>query len=129
LQRLVRSKRTLIKHALGINNLPIEITEETVSFPWFGQLKPEETTAYTHFIDKLVKLAMKLQRVTCYSREYTNERYSFRGFLLKLGFIGKEYKTDRRILLQNLSGNASYLHGPRKEEKPDDTNYPATQEA
>lgn len=129
LQRLVRSKSTLIKHALGINNLPIEITEETVSFPWFGQLKPEETTAYTHFIDKLVKLAMKLQRVTCYSREYTNERYSFRGFLLKLGFIGKEYKTDRRILLQNLSGNASYLHGPRKEEKPDDTNHPATQEA
>lgn len=129
LQRLVRAKSTLIKHALGINSLPIEITEETVSFPWFGQLKPEETTAYTHFIDKLVKLAMKLQRVTCYSREYTNERYSFRGFLLKLGFIGKEYKTDRRILLQNLSGNASYLHGPRKEEKPDDTNHPATQEA
>ena len=123
LQRLVRAKSTLI------NSLPIEITEETVSFPWFGQLEPEEATAYTHFIDKLVKLAMKLQRVTCYSREYTNERYSFRGFLLKLGFIGKEYKTDRRILLQNLSGNASYLHGPRKEEAIDDTIHPATQEA
>lgn len=116
LQRLVRAKASLIKHALGVNDLPIEITEETVSFPWFNKVKPEEAEAYTHFIDKLVKLSMKLQRVTSHSREYSNERYSFRGFLLKLGFIGKEYKTDRRILLQNLSGNASFLHGPRKEE-------------
>ena len=26
-------------------------------------------------------------------------------FLLRLGFIGNEYKTERKILLKNLSGN------------------------
>lgn len=114
LQRLVRAKVTLIKHALGVNDLPIEITDETISFPWFGKVTPEEAKAYAHFLDKLVKLSMKLQRVTSRPREYSNERYSFRGFLLKLGFIGKEYKTDRRILLKNLSGNASFLHDPKK---------------
>ena len=40
LQRLVRAKATLIKHALGVNDLPIEITDETVSFPWFGKVTP-----------------------------------------------------------------------------------------
>ncbi|MGY0270971.1 hypothetical protein ACW2AE_04635 [Limosilactobacillus fermentum] len=45
LQRLVRAKSTLIKHATRHYSLPIEITEETVSFPWFGQLETEEATA------------------------------------------------------------------------------------
>jgi hypothetical protein len=33
-----------------------------------------------------------------------NEKYAFRCFLLRLGFIGEEYATTRKILLQNLSG-------------------------
>lgn len=37
-----------------------------------------------------------------------NEKYAFRCFLLKLGFIGDEYKTTRKILLQNLSGNGAW---------------------
>ena len=38
-------------------------------------------------------------------------------FLLRLGFIGNEYKAERKILLKNLSGNSSWKNGaPEKAE-------------
>ena len=44
------------------------------------------------------------------------EKYAFRCFLLRLGFIGNEYKAERKILLKNLSGNSSWKNGaPEKE--------------
>ena len=40
-----------------------------------------------------------------------NEKYAFRCFLLRLGFIGTEYKTERKILLRNLSGSSAFKAG------------------
>ena len=34
--------------------------------------------------------------------------YAFRCFLLRLGFIGDEYKAARRVLLKNLTGNGAW---------------------
>ena len=41
-------------------------------------------------------------------QEVENEKYAFRCFLLRLGFIGAEYKNALKILLRNLSGNAAF---------------------
>jgi CRISPR/Cas system-associated protein endoribonuclease Cas2 len=41
-------------------------------------------------------------------REVENEKYSFRCFLLKLGFIGDGYKVARKILLSRLEGNSAW---------------------
>ena len=38
----------------------------------------------------------------------TSDGYSFRCFLLQLGFIGEEYRSSRRVLLRNLEGNAAF---------------------
>jgi hypothetical protein len=32
-------------------------------------------------------------------------------FLIRLGFVGDEYKTARKILLRNLSGNSAFKNG------------------
>ena len=40
-----------------------------------------------------------------------NEKYAFRCFLLRLGFIGADYKTDRKILLKNLEGSSAFKNG------------------
>lgn len=37
-----------------------------------------------------------------------NSKYTFRVFLLKLGFIGNEFATARQILLKNLVGNIAW---------------------
>lgn len=117
LTNLLTAKESLIKKALGIDDLGIEITEDTVSFPWFTELpEPEAVKAYTHFIAALGKMSHDLKRISATEKEVDNEKYAFRCFLLRLGFIGSEYKAERKILLQNLSGNSSWKNGaPEKE--------------
>ncbi len=108
LTKLLEAKESLIKKALGIDSLPIEIKEETVEFPWFGQVGAEEAKAYTHFISAICKLTKEAKRVTAKEKEVDNEKYAFRCFLLRLGFIGTEYKAERKILLRNLSGSSAF---------------------
>lgn len=37
-----------------------------------------------------------------------NEKFAFRVFLVRLGFVGPESKSARRILLRNLEGNSAF---------------------
>ncbi len=115
LRLLVASKELLIKKVLGANALPIEVTDEAVSFPWFaGFPQPEEISAYAHFTGKLIGMAKTQKRVTAKEKETDNEKYAFRCFLLRLGFIGDEYKAARKILLRNLSGSGAFKSGNPK---------------
>ena len=119
LKNLVESKQTLIKNALGIAELPIEVGEEKVSFPWF-EIKPADedaVTAYTHFMYALCEMARNQRRINGTEKEVENEKYAFRCFLLRLGFIGEQYKVERKILLQNLSGSAAFKNNKDKVEK------------
>ncbi len=52
--------------------------------------------AYTHFITALCDMARKQKRVTAKERTTDNEKYAFRCFLLRLGFIGRNTKTRGR---------------------------------
>lgn len=117
LTNLLIAKESLIKKALGIDDLGIVITEDTVSFPWFTEIpEPDAVKAYTHFIAALGKMSRDLKRISATEKEVDNEKYAFRCFLLRLGFIGNEYKAERKILLKNLSGNSSWKNGaPEKE--------------
>ena len=117
LTNLLTAKESLIKKALGIDDLGIEVTEDTVSFPWFTEMpEPDAVKAYTHFIAALGKMSRDLKRISATEKEVDNEKYAFRCFLLRLGFIGNEYKAERKILLKNLSGNSSWKNGaPEKE--------------
>ena len=117
LTNLLTAKESLIKKALGIDDLGIEVTEDTVSFPWFPEMpEPEAVKAYTHFSAALGKMSRDLKRISATEKEVDNEKYAFRCFLLRLGFIGNEYKAERKILLKNLSGNSSWKNGaPEKE--------------
>lgn len=109
LQKLIEGKQTLFKHAFLTEQLEVVITENQVSFPWFPLASElDAVNAYIEFISKLCELAMKLKRVSVTDKEVENEKYAFRCFLLRLGFIGDDSKTARRILLQNLSGNSAF---------------------
>lgn len=109
LQMLIEGKQTLFKHAFRVEQLEVAITENQVSFLWFPLVpEPDAVNAYTEFISKLCELAIKLKRVSLKDKEVENEKYTFRCFLLRLGFIGDDSKVARRILLQNLSGNSAF---------------------
>ncbi len=112
LTRILEAKGSLIKKALGIDALPVEIEEDAISFHWFDTLPdPDETEACTHLIAALCEMSRNQKRVTATEKQVENEKYAFRCFLLRLGFIGPEYKTQRSILLRNLSGSSAFKSG------------------
>lgn len=112
LTNLLDAKGSLIKKALGIANLPIEISEDVVSFPWFTEMQDADAMkAYTEFISAICKMSREQKRITPNRKAVDNEKYAFRCFLLRLGFIGAEYKTSRKILLKNLSGSSAFKNG------------------
>ena len=109
LNKIIKAKGSLIKKALGVSNLPINNDGEKVSFDWFPYTESEdELQAYKKFICKLCEFSRKAKRVTATEKEVNNEKYAFRCFLLRLGFIGDEYKKARKILLKNLSGSSAF---------------------
>ena len=115
LRRMVDSKATLIKKALGADSLEIEVTEERIRFPWFDRIpEPEVISATAHFLGHMLDAAKSHKRVTAKEKETDNEKYAFRCFLLRLGFIGDEFKETRRTLLRNLTGSAAFRTGAKK---------------
>ena len=80
-----------------------------------GDSTPDEMKAYDTFICKLCELARNQKRVSATEKPTDNEKYAFRCFLLRLGFIGAEYKTARKILLRNLEGSSAFRSGQRSE--------------
>ena len=117
LRKLVDAKGSLIKKALAVDSLPIETDGEKVSCPWFAEGQDSESVkAYTHFIAAICDMARNQKRITAKEKPADNEKYAFRCFLLRLGFIGAEYKGERKILLKNLSGSSAVKNGEPKSE-------------
>lgn len=116
LKSLVTAKGALIRKAICATELPILIEEDKVCFPWFkSDADPAEVKAYEAFICKLCEMARNQKRVNATEKPTDNEKYAFRCFLLRLGFIGAEYKETRKILLRNLTGSSAFKDGQPKE--------------
>ncbi len=116
LTNLLEAKGELIRKALGVDDIRIEVDEEKVSFPWFSELPDADTCrAFENFIVALCRMSKEQKRINSTDKAVTNEKYAFRCFLLRLGFIGAEYKADRKILLKNLTGSSAFKSGAKKE--------------
>ena len=119
LKKIIASKRILIEKALGLDSLPFDgdrpfyVEEDKLRFPWFTLHGMDgETDAYTRFVYALCAMAKKQKRVTAKERTEENEKLAFRLFLIRLGFVGPEYQSARKILLRNLTGNSSWKNEP-----------------
>ena len=115
LLNLLETKGELIKAALGIEDISITALEDKVSFPWFGNINPDDAKAYTEFISALCAFTLKQTRINTVENKAENKKYAFRCFLLRLGFIGAEYKETRKILLRNLEGSSAFKNGRTSE--------------
>ena len=115
LVNMIAAKAELLKQALKTDELPVitDYEEQKIYFPWFREMGPEEADAYTLLITKMVEVAKSRKRINAKPHETENAKYSFRCFLLGLGFIGDEYKGARKILLANLEGNAAFKGGAK----------------
>ena len=114
---LIEAKGNLIKKALGVDFLPINLVDERLDFAWFRKdSTPDELLAYMQFVTALCRIAKTQNRINAKEKEYVNEKYAFRCFLLRLGFIGDEYKAARKILMRNFEGSSAFKTFNQSEE-------------
>lgn len=88
----------------------------TIIFKFFqAQRSPEEIHAYTQLVGLLNQTAMKLKYTSPKGKDTDNDKFTFRLFLIRLGMVGDEYKTTRKILLTKLEGHSAFRGGKKPE--------------
>lgn len=73
-----------------------------------GQLK-----SYIQLCLALSQMAKDAKAASSKPQQHDNPKYAMRTWLLRLGFIGDEFKTAREFLTKRLSGDASFRSGVR----------------
>lgn len=114
--RILESKGRLFSSAFKKQSLMIYVKDDKIEFPWFSELDPQRVQTYTKFVTAICEMAKNQKRITAKPREDENEKYAFRCFLLRLGFIGDEFKADRKILLENLDGSSAFKKQKEEQE-------------
>ena len=116
LTQIINSKKSLIKKALASDEITVHIATNKLCFSWFTLTGTDgEMDAYTRFITALCEMAKRQTRVTAKERDIGNDKFTMRLFLIRLGFVGAEFKAARKILLRNLTGNTAWKAGCRPE--------------
>jgi hypothetical protein len=109
LTKILESKGRLIQKALGTETTGFTADGDKVTFTWFSTIPDADTAdAATKLIAAIGKMSKNSKRITMTEADVESEKYAFRGFLIRLGFSGPEYKATRKRLLQNLSGASAF---------------------
>ena len=109
LRKLISGKSALIKKSIGADDLAVAVLGGAIHFHWFDPDSTEmELDAYKQFVSALCLFAKNQKRVTMKESAVDSEKFAFRCFLLRLGFIGAEYASARKVLLSKLSGSGAY---------------------
>ena len=108
LRKIVENKGELFKAAFKTNNLEIVVLENKVCCPWFTVEQYDDTSAYCTFISMLCEFAKNQKRINNKPDTSDNPKYTMRCYLLRLGMIGTECKSARKVLLRNLSGSSAF---------------------
>ena len=69
-----------------------------------------ETKACIQLCLAISQLAKQVRFASPKPQQTENEAYAFRCWMLRLGFIGDEFKTARDYYLRNMEGNCAWRH-------------------
>ena len=69
---------------------------------------PDRSKAFMQLASLMNKHAIEMKRIQAKEVNDENEKYAFRIWLLRLGMNSDEYKTTRKVLMQNLSGHTAF---------------------
>lgn len=108
LRKIVENKGELFKTAFKTDNLEIIVEADKICFPWFTLENDSDAEAYCTFISMLCEFAKNQKRINNKPETTDNPKYTMRCYLLRLGMIGAEYKSTRKVLLRNLSGSSAF---------------------
>lgn len=123
LRVMVKNKETLFKRALLADALPIDATEDEISFPWFKLTGVNgEAEAYAQFITAICQMAREQKRVLDKPYDGDNDRFAMRIFMVRLGMKGAEFALARKLMMQHLSGNSGWRYEDASSKREDHSN-------
>lgn len=112
LKIMVANKADLFKRALMADALPIKVTDEEITFPWFKLTGISgEAEAYSQFIAALCQMATEQKRVLDKPYDGDNDRFTMRIFMVRLGMKGPQFALARKLMMRNLEGNSGWRYG------------------
>ena len=104
-------------------NFHATFTKGTIEFRLFQFDEPEngkqnglhagQLKSYIQLCLALSEMAKEAKGASAKPQQNENPKYAMRTWLLRLGFIGDEFKTAREFLTKRLSGDASFRSGLR----------------
>ena len=102
-------------------NLHATFTKGTVEFRLFqfdrpseerrGGLHAGQLKSYIQLCLALSQMAKSVKTASPKPQQNENPKYAMRTWLLRLGFIGDEFKTAREILTKRLAGDTAFRNG------------------
>ena len=102
-------------------NLHATFTKGTVEFRLFqfdaptadrkGGLHAGQLKSYIQLCLALSQMAKEVRSASCKPQQNENPKYAMRTWLLRLGFIGDEFKTARDLFTKRLDGDAAFRTG------------------
>lgn len=99
----------------GIEGL--KITEEQISFTGFPvPADKAHADSFCQLAAMMNGMALSQKRIQAKEVNSDNEKYAFRIWLLRLGMNGEDYKSTRKVLMENLGGHAAF-RTPEEAEK------------
>ncbi|WP_251389764.1 hypothetical protein [Mediterraneibacter agrestimuris] len=87
----------------------LKITEEQISFTGFPvPADKAHADAFCQLAAMMNGMALSQKRIQAKEVNTDNEKYAFRIWLLRLGMNGDDYKSTRKVLMENLGGHAAF---------------------
>lgn len=94
----------------------ISIDSDKLTFDGFGQVTDaDHVQTFMKLAAAMNSMAITQKRVQAKDVDDSNEKYAMRVWLVRIGFGGADHKTDRRILLEHLTGHTAFRNDTEKE--------------
>jgi hypothetical protein len=93
----------------------ISFDSDKITFDGFGQAEDaDHVHTFMRLSAAMNQMALTQKRVQAKEVDDSNEKYTMRIWLVRIGFGGAEYKADRKILMENLSGHSAFRNDEEK---------------
>ena len=93
----------------------IRFADDELIFDGFGEAQDaDHVQAFTDLASAINTMALTQKRVQAKDVDDSNEKYAMRVWLVRIGFGGAEHKTDRKVLMEHLSGHSAFRNDAEK---------------
>lgn len=94
----------------------IAFDDDKLTFSGFGTAKDaDHVQTFMKLAAAMNMMALTQKRVQAKDVDDSNEKYSLRVWLIRLGLNGAEFKADRKRLMENLSGHSAFRSDEERE--------------